>query len=166
MNGFLPKVLTVNNSFIWYLLDLSCHTGKEGPRKETHLPKVIQWARLAVWVLLFWYSCVLVAQSCLSLYDPMDCSLWGSSVHGISQARILEWVAISISGSRFIPVSSLAWAKSQRHVFWGQISCLPNLWGVTTAMAVRCLVVSECTGARLTLTLHCPWRREDDSSQR
>ena len=32
-----------------------------------------------------------VAQSCLTLSDPMDCSLLGSSVHGIFQARVLEW---------------------------------------------------------------------------
>ena len=38
-----------------------------------------------------------VAQSCLTLSDPMDCSLPGSSVHGIFQARILEWVAIFFS---------------------------------------------------------------------
>ena len=38
-----------------------------------------------------------VAQSCLTLCDPMDCSLAGSSVHGVFQARILEWVAISFS---------------------------------------------------------------------
>ena len=38
-----------------------------------------------------------VAQLCLTLCDPMDCSLPGSSVHGILQARILEWVAISFS---------------------------------------------------------------------
>ena len=36
-------------------------------------------------------------QSCLTLWDPMDCSPPGSSVHGILQARILEWVAISSS---------------------------------------------------------------------
>ena len=36
-----------------------------------------------------------VAQSCPTLYNPMDCSPPGSSVHGILQARILEWVAIS-----------------------------------------------------------------------
>ena len=36
-----------------------------------------------------------VAQSCLTLCDPMDCSLPGSSVHGIFQARILEWVVVS-----------------------------------------------------------------------
>ena len=38
-----------------------------------------------------------VAQSCPTLCDPMDCSLPGSSVRGILQARILEWVAISFS---------------------------------------------------------------------
>ena len=38
-----------------------------------------------------------VTQSCLTLCDPMDCSLLGSSVHGISQARVLEWGAIAFS---------------------------------------------------------------------
>ena len=38
-----------------------------------------------------------VAQSCPTLCDPMDCSLPGSSVHGIFQARVLEWVAIAFS---------------------------------------------------------------------
>ena len=38
-----------------------------------------------------------VAQSCPTLRDPTDCSLLGSSVHGISQARVLEWVAIAFS---------------------------------------------------------------------
>ena len=38
-----------------------------------------------------------VTQSCLTLCDPMDCSLPGSSVHGIFQAGVLEWIAISFS---------------------------------------------------------------------
>ena len=38
-----------------------------------------------------------VAQSCPTLSDPMDCSLPGSSIHGIFQARVLEWVAIAFS---------------------------------------------------------------------
>ena len=38
-----------------------------------------------------------VTRSCLILCDPMDCSLPGSSIHGIFQARVLEWVAISFS---------------------------------------------------------------------
>ena len=47
--------------------------------------------------------CVLVAESYVTQCDPMDCSLPGSSVHGILQARILEWGAI--------PFSSLAHSK-------------------------------------------------------
>ena len=48
----------------------------------------------------------LVTQSCLTLCDIMDCSLWGSSVHGILQARILEWVASSKRSS---------WPRDQSH---------------------------------------------------
>ena len=42
-----------------------------------------------------------VVQLCLTLCDPVDCSPPGSSVHGILQARILEWVAISFSRGIF-----------------------------------------------------------------
>ena len=38
-----------------------------------------------------------VVQSCLTVSDPMDCSLPGSSIHGIFQARVLEWGAIVFS---------------------------------------------------------------------
>ena len=41
-----------------------------------------------------------VAQSFPTLSDPMDCSLPGSSIHGIFQARVLEWGAIAFSGDR------------------------------------------------------------------
>ena len=43
-----------------------------------------------------------VAQLYLTLSDPMDCSLPGSSIHGIFQARVLEWGAIAFSGMNFI----------------------------------------------------------------
>ena len=43
-----------------------------------------------------------VAQSCLTLSDPMDCSLPGSSTHGIFQATVLEWGATAFSPSFFI----------------------------------------------------------------
>ena len=49
----------------------------------------------------FWLSsisvCLLVAQSCPTLCDHVDCSPPGSSVHGILQARILQWVAMASS---------------------------------------------------------------------
>ena len=59
---------------------------------------------------------VLVAQSCPPLCDPIDCSLLGSSVHGISQTRILEWVAISFSRESSRP-------RNQTHV-----SCIGRLF--------------------------------------
>ena len=45
-----------------------------------------------------------VAQLCLTLSDPMDCSLPGSSVHGIFQARVLEWGAIAFSASAYTAI--------------------------------------------------------------
>ena len=50
------------------------------------------------------------AQSYLTLWDPMDCSPPGSSIHGISQARILEWIAIPFSRGS-------SWPRDQTHVF-------------------------------------------------
>ena len=60
--------------------------------------------------------CRLITQCCPALFDPMDCSLSGSSVHGISQTRILKWVTISYSrrSSRF---------RDQTH----HISCIGRL---------------------------------------
>ena len=52
---------------------------------------------------------LLVAQSCLTLCDPMDCSPPGSSVHGLLQARILEWVAIPFSRGS-------SWPRSETQV--------------------------------------------------
>ena len=55
------------------------------------------------------YCCCLVAQLCPTLFDPTGCSPPGFSVHGISQVRILEWVAISFSREPFEP-------KNRTHV--------------------------------------------------
>ena len=50
-----------------------------------------------------------VAQPCLTLSDPMDYSLPGSSVHGIFQARVLEWGAIAsvVSGRHFVEAEKI-----------------------------------------------------------
>ena len=56
--------------------------------------------------------CVLIIQLCLTLCDPMDSSLPGSSVHEIVQARVLEWVAISFSRGS-------SWPRDQ-----AQVSCI------------------------------------------
>ena len=53
-----------------------------------------------------------VVQLCLTLRDPMDCSLPGSSVHGIFQARVLEWGAIAFSAFYILPVAKSSTAAS------------------------------------------------------
>ena len=52
------------------------------------------------------YCYCLVTKSCSTLWDPMDCSPPSSSIHGISQARLLEWVSISFSRISTWPTSS------------------------------------------------------------
>ena len=47
---------------------------------------------------------------CLTLCNPMNCSSWGSSIHGIFQARILEWVAISFF------LQGISWPKGQTYI--------------------------------------------------
>ena len=57
------------------------------------------------------------AQSCPILYDPMDCSPPGSSVHGIFQAGILEWVAISYFGGSAQPGIKLMFSALEGEFF-------------------------------------------------
>ena len=65
-----------------------------------------------------------VAQSCLTLSDPMDCSLLGSSVNGISKARVQEWVAIAFSLIKWeeLYVSHVAgyWSKGHERKIRGK----------------------------------------------
>ena len=69
------------------------------------------------------------AHSCPTLCDPMDCSLPGSSIHGIFQARVLEWIAISFSRrssrsrdwtwvSRIVGRCFTDWATREVHKIW------------------------------------------------
>ena len=72
---------------------------------------------------------VLVAQSCLILCDPMDCSLPGSSVHGIVQARMLEWEAILFSRGS-------SWLRD-----WTWVSCIAGefltFWATVNYAAIN-----------------------------
>ena len=61
---------------------------------KSEMPKIFCWTTESV---LKSCMCAKTLRSCLTLCDPMDCSLPGSSVHGIFQARIPEWVTISYS---------------------------------------------------------------------
>ena len=61
------------------------------------------------------------AQSCLTLCDPMDCSLPGSSIHGIFQALVLEWVAFSFSRGS-------SWPRDQTQVSHIESNSFPSLF--------------------------------------
>ena len=77
--------------------------------------RILEWVAISfssdkVWS--EWSEWREVAQSCPTLCDPMGCSLPGSSIHGILQARVLEWVAIAFSyGESSINVYKLPCAK-------------------------------------------------------
>ena len=85
--------------------------GGWGTATSSAVPKSIFWN----WRTLdnhHYLGCCLVAKSCLTLCDPRVCSLPGSSVHRILQARILGWVAISSSRGS-------SWPRD-----WTHISCI------------------------------------------
>ena len=76
---------------------------------------------------------MLVSQSCLTLCDPMDCSPPGSSVHGILQARILEWIAISSPGDlpnpEIKPASLMSTALASRFFTTStRVEIKVNIW--------------------------------------
>ena len=71
-----------------------------GPRMVRHTSQMVRRTETKICVVCLAHVCVcLVDQSCLILCNPVDCSPPGSSVHGILQARILEWVTISFSNA-------------------------------------------------------------------
>ena len=78
--------------------------------------KILKIVKMTEWMLTARHcaACVLT-HSAVTLCDPMDCSLPGSSVHGIFQARILEWVAISYSRGS-------SWSRDQTCVSY--VSCI------------------------------------------
>ena len=85
-----------------------------------------------------------VAQSCPTLRDPMDCSPPGSSVHGIFQARVLEWVAIAFSGLCFY-----VWAFSSCLQQWPDSRCCAQAshysdFSCCRAQSLKCADFSSC----------------------
>ena len=99
-----------------------------------------------------------VGQSCLTLCDPMDCSLPGFSVHGIFQARVLEWVAISFArgSSRetqmYRTVFWTLWEREKERVGWFGRMALKHLYYHVrneSSAYVRCRIQDAwgwCTG--------------------
>ena len=119
---------------------------------------IFSWKKSPWWrapcsysILSYVYSCCTYVvrapslQLWLTLWDPMDCSLPGSPVHGISQARILQWVVISFSRG------------SSRPRDWTHVSCVSctegrffYLWVPGEAQHLRCIII-------LKISLYLPY---------
>ena len=84
-----------------------------------------------------WFSYMLVAQLCLTLCDPMDCSPPGFSVLGILQAKIQEWVAMPSSRES-------SWPRNQT-----QISCIASglftIWATGQVCVIQLQLHMKCT---------------------
>ena len=72
-----------------------------------------------------------VAPSCRTLSDPMDCSLPGSSIHGIFQARVLQWGAIAFSVARYSHMKNRRTEKPTRVLGEHQIVYFKHFFQVT-----------------------------------
>ena len=101
------------------------------PYMSVKMGKFILFGLIYVWIINMWkykqkerVCACSVTQTCLTLCDPMDCSLTGFSVHRSSQARILEWVAISSSRES-------SWPRDQTHVSY--VSCIKGGFFTTWA---------------------------------
>ena len=69
-----------------------------------------------------------VPQSCPTLCDPMDCSLSGSSTHGVFQARVLEWIAISFSRGSSRPRNQTRVSHIAGFTIWATREADMNIW--------------------------------------
>ena len=94
--------------------------------------------------------CVSVTLLCPTLCNPMACGLLGSSVHGILQPRILEWIAMPFSRGSFWPRDRTQvcytaggfftrWAPGEGH--W--LLCVPPVLSAATCVSLRCVHLRE-----------------------
>ena len=97
------------------------------PRDQNHVSCVSCIGRQILYHCATWEAPIEVfkyqfAQSCPTLCNPMDCSLSGSSVHGIFQARVLEWIAISFSRASSRPKNQTQVSRiaGRRFTVWSE----------------------------------------------
>ena len=87
-------------------------------------------------------------------FDPMDCSPPGSSVHGISQAKLLEWVAISSSRGSFQPRDWTPVSCTGRQIlYWHSVQSLSRVWLFATPWITACQASLSITNSRSLLKL-------------
>ena len=104
---------------------------------------------------------MLIAQLWLTLLDPMDCNLPGSSVHGILQARILEWATIPFS-------KETSWPKDQAQVSY-IADGLFTIWATSLYPQKTTILKDTCTPvfilALFTIARTCKWSRYQSTDE-
>ena len=144
-------------TWVWASSESWWWTGKPGVLQSMGSQRVghdwmteLNWAHTILQFNIFKYpfpylSICVVAKLCLPLCDPLNCSLPGSPVHAIIQARILEWVAISSSRGS-------SWSKD-----WTYISCIGmqvlHQWATSEAPKSVCFYFA-CTFIHIAFKLH------------
>ena len=114
---------------------------------------VVASGRISFLLMARWYPmvyvslCVSVTQVCWTLCNPMDCIWSGSSVHGISQARILKWVAISFSSGSSRPRDQTRVSHTAGRFFY----CLSH-------KGSRCINTFQ-------FWEECSWRKESEKNR-
>ena len=120
-----------------------------------HLQIEVNLIKVARKYVLYQTSCGKLLQSCLTLYDTMNCSMQGSSVHGFLQARILEWVAMPSSRGSYRPrdwihvssvscigrqvlTTSATWEADNAFSYIGKAAVMPTS---TSKNAIGCISI-------------------------
>ena len=105
-----------------------------------------------------------VVQSCPTVCDAMDCSLPGSSVHGIFQAIVLEWIAISFSRGSSQPRARTQVSRivDRRFTVWATRAGFSNMWTVNFQMSKLVLKKAEELEIKLP-TFAGTWKKQESS---
>ena len=120
--------------------------------ETTQVPSKEEWIKRCtistLYICTYMKVKVLVTQLCPTIFDPIDCSPPGSSVHGILQARILQWVAIPFSRGSF---QSKDWTPVSF------IACrFFTIWDTREASVCVCVCVCVCACVHVKLLQSCP----------
>ena len=160
---FQDTKLVYRNLLHFYTLRINYQ--KEKWRKQLHVPSIKKNKYLRINLIkkvkdLYWKTPrhrwkklkmkvkVLVTQSCPTLCDPMDRNPLGSYVHGILQARILEWVAIPFS--RGLPIRGIKPKSPALHMD----SLPPELWGQKRWQGILCPWIIRINIIKMILTMY------------
>ena len=129
---------------------LLCPWGSPGKNTGVGCHFLLQWMKVK--------SESEVAQLCLTLRNPMDCSLPGSSVHGVFQARVLEWVAIAFSTRSSLVAQRLKRLLSMQGTW---VRSLGREDSLKKEMSTHSSILAGKSHGRRSLVSYSPWGHKE-----